>query len=241
MPRANRHFLPDYVWHITHRCHKQEFLLKFAIDRKCWIRWLFESRKHYGLSVLNYMVTSNHVHLLAQASNADTIPASMQLIAGRTAQAYNRRKSRRGAFWEDRYHATAVQSGEHLVRCLTYIDLNMVRAGAVAHPTEWSDCGFHEIQQSPHRCRIIDRDRLRELCGLDRLDDLPVVHDRWVSEAIAQDRGMHRDPTWSECLAVGQEDFIETLQQQLASRAYGRHSIEGDDGYQLREDSGLYR
>ena len=21
MPRANRHYLPGYVWHITHRCH----------------------------------------------------------------------------------------------------------------------------------------------------------------------------------------------------------------------------
>ena len=23
MPRANRHFLPGHVWHITHRCHKE--------------------------------------------------------------------------------------------------------------------------------------------------------------------------------------------------------------------------
>ncbi|MGA2403881.1 MAG: transposase, partial [Syntrophobacteraceae bacterium] len=27
MPRAKRHFLPGYAWHITHRCHKKEFLL----------------------------------------------------------------------------------------------------------------------------------------------------------------------------------------------------------------------
>ena len=30
MPRANRYFVPGYVWHITHRCHKQEFLLMVA-------------------------------------------------------------------------------------------------------------------------------------------------------------------------------------------------------------------
>jgi putative transposase len=34
----------------------------------------------------------------------------MQLIAGRVGQEYNQRKGRRGAFWEDRYHATAVGS-----------------------------------------------------------------------------------------------------------------------------------
>jgi hypothetical protein len=26
MARANRHYLPGCVWHITHRCHKKEFL-----------------------------------------------------------------------------------------------------------------------------------------------------------------------------------------------------------------------
>ena len=33
MPRANRHFLSGHLWHITHRCHEREFLLKFARDR----------------------------------------------------------------------------------------------------------------------------------------------------------------------------------------------------------------
>ena len=28
MVRANRHHIPRQVWHITHRCHKKEFLLK---------------------------------------------------------------------------------------------------------------------------------------------------------------------------------------------------------------------
>ena len=44
MPRANRYFLPGYIWHITHRCHKTEFLLKFARDRERWIAWLFEAK-----------------------------------------------------------------------------------------------------------------------------------------------------------------------------------------------------
>jgi len=64
MPLANRHFLPGYIWHITHRCHQKEFLLKFARDRKRWLHWLFEAKKHYVLSVLNYTVTSNHIHPL---------------------------------------------------------------------------------------------------------------------------------------------------------------------------------
>jgi hypothetical protein len=52
MARANRHHLPGYVWHITHQCHKKEFLLKFDKDKKRWIGWLFDAKKRFGLCVL---------------------------------------------------------------------------------------------------------------------------------------------------------------------------------------------
>jgi len=160
MPRANRHHIPGQVWHITHRCHKGDFLLKFAKDRKAWIDWLFEARKRYGLVILDYIVTSNHIHLLVVDDESDAISRSIQLIAGRIAREFNRRKGRRGAYWEDRYHATAVESGEHLMRCLVYIDMNMVRAGAVDHPSQWEHGGYGEIDRPPLRYRLIDRDRL---------------------------------------------------------------------------------
>jgi len=152
MPRANRHYLPGYVWHITHRCHKQEFLLKFARDRRRWLHWLFEAKTRYRLSVLNYAVTSNHIHLLVQdTGQKDAIPKSIQLIASRTGQEFNQRKDRKGAFWEDRYHATAVETDTHLVQCLVYIYLNMVRAGVVSHPSQWAFSGYNEIQACHQR------------------------------------------------------------------------------------------
>jgi len=58
------------------------------------------------------MVTSNHIHLLVKDTGPNVIAQSMQLIAGRIAQEYNQRKRRQGAFWEDRYHATAIETDE---------------------------------------------------------------------------------------------------------------------------------
>jgi putative transposase len=59
MPRANCYFLHGHVWHITHRCHQKQFLLKFARDRHRYLRRVFEAKKRFGLSVLNYIATSN--------------------------------------------------------------------------------------------------------------------------------------------------------------------------------------
>ncbi len=59
MTRANRHYIPGGIWHITHRCHKKEFLLKFAHDRHRFMSWLREAHKRFGIQILNYTATSN--------------------------------------------------------------------------------------------------------------------------------------------------------------------------------------
>jgi putative transposase len=239
MPRANRHFLPGHVWHLTHRCHQKTFLLKFARDRRRYVRWLFEAKKRFGLSVLNYMVTSNHIHLLVKDTGRHVIAQSMQLIAGRTAQEYNQRKGRRGAFWEDRYHATAIEADEHLQRCLVYIDLNMVRAGVVDHPAEWAHCGYREIQEPPERYAVIDLRGLMALCGFVAVADFQQAHRQWVGEAIAGEMAA-RDDCWSKAIAVGGLAFVDKVKDELGVKAMYREVAPIGGMYTLREQSEAY-
>jgi hypothetical protein len=56
MPRANHFFLPGNVWHITHRCHKREFLLKFARDQRRWLRWLEDTKDRLGVRAMGRQV-----------------------------------------------------------------------------------------------------------------------------------------------------------------------------------------
>jgi REP element-mobilizing transposase RayT len=65
------------------------------------------------------------------------------------ARYFNRRHSRRGYFWGDRFKSVIVDKGEALINCLAYIDLNPLRAGIVKQPEEyrWSSIGYH-IQTS---------------------------------------------------------------------------------------------
>ena len=239
MPRANRHFVFGHLWHITHRCHARELLLKFAHDRRSYVRWLFEAKKRFGLCVLNYVVTSNHVHVLIKDTGEGVIGRSIQLIAGRTGQDYNRRKGRQGAFWEDRYHATAVDADEHLQRCLVYIDLNMVRAGAVAHPREWDTSGYREIQAPPQRYAVIDVAALSALCGFRDIARFQEAHRRWVEQALRESADP-RDPRWSEAIAVGSRSFVEKIQIELGLKAKYRDVSEAAGTYTLREPAVPY-
>ena len=239
MPRANRYFLPGHVWHITHRCHQKDFLLKFSKDRQCWRYWLFEAKKRFGLCVLNYIITSNHIHLLVRDCGQDEIAKSMQLIAGRTAQEYNQRKGRRGAFWEDRYHATAVDSDKYLARCIVYIDLNMVRAGVVSHPGEWPYSGYCEIQSPPQRCAVIDRKALIELLGANDFEQCCQIHNGWVEDELKSAK-LLRDLVWSQNLAVGHKDFVENIKTALGVTVHYRSVVEDNGAYALKEPAVPY-
>lgn len=240
MARANRHYLPGYIWHVTHRCHKREFLLRFARDQRRWMQWLFEAKKRFGASILNYVVTSNHVHLVIRDDKGEgVIPQTIQLIAGRTGQEYNQRKDRKGAFWEDRYHATAVEADSHLIQCLVYVDLNMVRAGVVSHPLEWPFCGYNEIQNPRKRYSIVDHEGLTELLDIKNMDELKKTYRGWVEEALEK-QSRQRQPRWTESIAVGSEAFVRDTKEKLGIRATGREVIGADGSYVLQESEAGY-
>jgi REP element-mobilizing transposase RayT len=212
VPRPNRSFACGQIWHITHRCHEQSFLLRFPRDRRRYRHWLLEARKRFGLRVLNYVITCNHVHLLVEDTGEDVIAQSMQLAAGRTAQEFNRRRGRKGAFWEDRYHATAVEVDEHLQRCLVYIDSNMIRAGVVRHPVEWAHGGYAEIHTAAHSDVLIDCQRLSTLCGFSTLTAFQEAYRSWISQSLS-DHPPRRDERWSKADAVGSAAFVDRMKR----------------------------
>jgi REP element-mobilizing transposase RayT len=204
------------------------------------LQWLFEAKKRLGTSILNYTVTSNHIHLVIRDDKGEeVIPQTMQLIAGRTGQEYNQRKGRKGAFWEDRYHATAVEKDSHLIRCLVYVDLNMVRAGVVNHPSEWPFCGYNEIHNPRQRYSIIDHESLMELFETSSMEEFKKTYVGYVEEAL-QKPGRERDARWTESIAVGSEAFVRDTKERLGIKAVGRDVTGGDGSYELRESKVSY-
>ncbi len=202
------------------------------------MEWLFKAKKAYGLHVLNYTITSNHIHLLVFADGRRwVIPRSMQLVAGRTAWEYNRRKERTGAFWEDSYHATAIQSDRHFFECMVYIDLNMIRAGVVKHPAEWRFGGYYELMSNRQRYRLIDTDMLLDLMGEQDLDRLRISYGRLVNSSLEKNE-LDREGKWTESIAVGTESFTKEMKERLGQRARYRVASEFKRGWMLKDEVG---
>jgi putative transposase len=210
MPRASRYLREGYTFHLTHRCHDRRFLLKFARDRDLYREWLRVGIKRYRVPVYGYCITSNHVHLVVHVDDPERVGLLMHLAAGAFAQHLNGRKGLEGSVWEHPYQCTIIQDGQHLIRCLRYVDLNMVRAGVVEHPSQWRWCGYDELVGQRERYRLLDFDRLLESLGVSSLAAYRLIQEQGIEEAI-QRRALKRQAAWTESLAVGNQQFVERV------------------------------
>lgn len=238
MPRADRYMLEGHTYHLTHRCHDRAFLLRFVKDREAYRKWLRIGVHRYKVPVFAYAITSNHVHLVVHVRDRDAVARLMDLAAGATARHYNRRKRRSGAFWEGKYHATAVESGLHLWRCLRYVDMNMVRVGKVTHPREWRWCGYDELIGQRERYRILDPDTLLQHLGDVEPSSFRETYASGIEEHIAAQTAV-REAAWTEGLAVGSRLFVESVVREVGRKqiSYTQLPSQGAGAWCVRESS----
>lgn len=166
MARQPRYVIPDVPQLITHRGNNRApvFLVEddYAFYRGC----LEEAAETQQCAVHAYVLMPNHTHLLVTPRMARGVSKMMQSVSGRYAQYLNAKYRRSGTVWEGRYRATVIDPDEYLLFCMSYIELNPVRAGLVAHPRQypWSSYrrnaeGRVDVLVRPHRAyeRLGDR------------------------------------------------------------------------------------
>lgn len=226
-------------YHVTHRCQERRFLLHFDIDRRNYVDRLREVKGRCAVDVLDYMITSNHVHLLFYADRGESVSEAMHFIQGASARDFNRRKEREGAFWCGRFRPTLIQEGVHLGRCLIYIAMNMVRAGRVEHPREWKHCGYQELAGIRERNLLVNRQKLLSCLGHDGdLEGFFKWYRRAVEEKLKASENA-REALWTEASAVGDMEWVKALAKR---HGVGRKSILelSPGGINVREERASY-
>jgi hypothetical protein len=128
---------------------------------------------------------------------------------------------------------------------MTYIDMNMVRAGVVDHPVEWRWGGYGEIQNPPRRYARIGCELLCRLLCLGDQAALAKLRKESVLQALAQDCAAfkQRCADWTESIAVGSLSYTTEVQSRLGIAVRNRSVEEsgGDGVYLLREQDSTYR
>jgi putative transposase len=106
-------------------------------DYQFYLEKLQLACEEHACQIHAYVLMTNHVHLLVTPQEEQSIGKAMQMLGRYYVQYYNYTYRRTGTLWEGRYKATLIDFEAYLLTCMRYIELNPVRAGMVAHPSEY--------------------------------------------------------------------------------------------------------
>jgi REP-associated tyrosine transposase len=74
--------------------------------------------------VVHFSVQSDHLHLVVEAHDKDTLGRGVLGLAIRLARTINRALARKGSVWGDRYHARALPTPREVRNALIYVLMN---------------------------------------------------------------------------------------------------------------------
>lgn len=115
------------------------------------------ARERFGMRVVHYSVQPNHLHFIAEADDARSLTRGLQGLSIRLAKRLNRRLTRRGKLFADRYHARALKTPSEVRHALRYV-LQNTQKHALEHgelPPLWVD----SCSSAPYFDGYADRDR----------------------------------------------------------------------------------
>ena len=141
MSRPLRLHLPGGIYHVTARGNDRRPIFEDDEDCARFLIVLASTVARYHVLCHAYCLMGNHYHLLVQTPKANLSVAMRQLNCVYT-QRFNRRHERCGHVLQGRFGAQLIDGDAYLREVCRYIVLNPVRAGLVAHPSEWRWSSF---------------------------------------------------------------------------------------------------
>jgi len=133
MARKLRLHVPGGFYHVTLRGNHRQPVFFTMEDRDLLDRIVARVVTRLGVRLHAYCWMTNHLHLLAQVSEAP-LGRMMLRIASHYARIVQTRLGTTGHLFERRYHAVLVDADSYLLTLVRYIHLNPVRAGLSADP-----------------------------------------------------------------------------------------------------------
>jgi putative transposase len=127
MPRPLRIHSPDGFYHVTLRGNHQQAIFAHDSERMLLNKIVARAIDKFRARLHAYCWMTNHLHLIVQISDLP-LGKVVQQMASQYARAFQRTLDTTGHLFENRYHATLIDSDAYLLEALRYVHQNPVRA-----------------------------------------------------------------------------------------------------------------
>ena len=147
MPRQSRIDAPGAVHHIIARGIARKVIFKDDIDRNNFVNRFGSVLLETKTPCYAWALIPNHFHLLLRTGNVPVATVMRRLLTG-YAVTYNRRHTRWGHLFQNRYKSILCQEETYLLELVRYIHLNPLRAKVVKDLSSldrYSFCGHSTL------------------------------------------------------------------------------------------------
>lgn len=200
MPRRPGRATGQLVFHVLNRAVQNAVLFETAEDYQAFLRLFIKATDRVPMRLLAYALMPNHWHLVLWPEQDGQLSEFMKWLTARHAELKRAERGDRGrgAVYQGRFKATAVQCDAHFLRLCRYVERNPVRARLVGEAENWEWSSAYRGSATPGRPCLASwpvarpTDWLDELNGPERGRELGAIR-----KAIK--RGRHYgDPEWRE-------------------------------------------
>lgn len=129
MPRTSRKISQSAVYHIMLRGNNKEPVFQDEKDKEKICRLIMNLKDEKDFGLFSYCILNNHIHLVIREID-EPIACIIKRIATSYAIYYNKKYSRIGHVFQDRYKSECVDNERYLLSVIRYVHQNPVKAGA---------------------------------------------------------------------------------------------------------------
>ena len=137
MPRTSRAIVGGHCYHFYNRGNNR---MRLFHDRKDYValQWLLaEAMDELDVPLLAACVMPNHVHLVLRPHRDGDLANWAHWFFTTHARRYHKRYDTSGRVWQGRFKASLVQTDEHLLTLIRYVERNALRANLVTRAEQW--------------------------------------------------------------------------------------------------------
>ena len=205
MPRTARASVGNVCYHVLNRGNARNTVFHKDADYGAFLKLLNQANDRVSMRLLAFCLMPDHFHLVAWPRQDGDLSKWMQWLTTSHVRRYHRHYDSSGHVWQGRFKAFPIQSDDHLLTVMRYVERNPVRAKTIpvrkAQNWKWSSAGTPTSEFEP--VKLHNGPAKRRSDWLD-----------WVNKPLTEDErsAMH------QCINRGRPFGSENWQNRTAKR-----------------------
>jgi REP element-mobilizing transposase RayT len=141
MRKRPRRVAESGLYHFGSRGSNQERIYYDGLDYDIWVRLFAQVARLHDWTVLAWTQMPNHFHAIARAEN-HALSNGMQQLNYRYSRRTNARHDRNAHLFENRFWSEPLETREHALTAVGYVDVNAYKSKRRIHPRDWIHGSF---------------------------------------------------------------------------------------------------